>query len=560
MKLKKLITIGLTAVMAVSAMSTGALAIDNADEVVYTYADENNNDVNITQAELDAEHWDKDALGNVLPFIYADFPMIISDFVNDYSDLRLDLTYLRKISDADNASLIIKNLSDDIDIYSADITTNSFSSPNLEMNKTYRLIISETFDGVTKEYNKVITTSDEEAKMPDYVKNADTDDETIILVGDVDNLRASVVISEDGEAEINTDMPRYEKVKACELSEYIDNLPSDKLYRIYTRDKANNKYFGFISTRGDIDGIFMPSITVYTWEDFNSPAPYTEISSFTPEEIRDGATTPMTQYRDYGFGFSSSRRKFEVFKFTIPEQHDSNDIYEINIHANKNVSIEIWTKQKKNNILAFQNKDFERSGFLGYTTQMFFRSPSSHQEEYLEMGDEYYVVVYFEGTFSNAEGSISIQCKDDTDDVTGSAYEAFEQWKKGNHQEYQTYTPFITTNDNDADVFFLNCGTSSKNNFVKVQNVPAKESSKYNNNYTQQGKYIELAHTASNFTMLRTSTAPDDIMTLEPTQKRVTFSTVSKTDYMKFVYIYNAPIGKKVINDIYLLLQYSKDI
>ena len=59
MKLKKFITLGLAAVMATSAIGINAIAADSDNEIVYSYADENNNIINITQSDLDAEHWNE---------------------------------------------------------------------------------------------------------------------------------------------------------------------------------------------------------------------------------------------------------------------------------------------------------------------------------------------------------------------------------------------------------------------------------------------------------------------------------------------------------------------
>lgn len=67
MKLKKFITLGLAAVMATSAIGINAIAADSDNEIVYSYADENNNIINITQSDLDAEHWNKEALGDTAP-------------------------------------------------------------------------------------------------------------------------------------------------------------------------------------------------------------------------------------------------------------------------------------------------------------------------------------------------------------------------------------------------------------------------------------------------------------------------------------------------------------
>lgn len=431
------------------------------------------------------------------------------------------------------------------------------------MNKTYKLTLSETFDGVTNEYYKVVLTSVEEAKMPEYVKNADANDETIILVGDVDNLRASTSINEDGDIEIDTDMPRYTQVKACEFSSYVNNLPSNKLYRLYTRDSSDNRYFGFISTRGDINGIFMPSITTCTWERFNAPAANSSVSAFTAEQILNGATTPIQTYRDYEFMFSPAEdRDYEVFKFVVPEEHDSNNVYDIRVYANDNVTLELWTQH--NGVMKYRSSEDDRNGFIGIDTTLTFYI-GNNQYETLDGGDTLYMVVHFAYPINLGEGFISLQCEDDTDDVTGSAYEAYTQWENGNYTQYTSYTPFYITNDRDADVFFLNCGTSSVKNYVRLKSIHQEDKELYDNKYTARKKLVELAYTPANATVFRTYTSPEDIMELPNGGELLSITTTSTTTNKKFVYIYNAaydstdPVDKKdVKNDIYLLKRYNK--
>lgn len=60
MKFKKIISAILAATMVTACTYSAVLAEDS--NIVYTYVDENGQTVNITQAELDAEHWNVDAL------------------------------------------------------------------------------------------------------------------------------------------------------------------------------------------------------------------------------------------------------------------------------------------------------------------------------------------------------------------------------------------------------------------------------------------------------------------------------------------------------------------
>ena len=143
MKLKKIITLGLAAVMATSAIGINAIAADSDNEIVYSYADENNNIINITQSDLDAEHWNKEALGDTAPAIYENFPMKMTGYTNDFSELSLDIVYMKKLEDMDKVSLTITDLNDGNIVYNSLLTEESFYSPVLDEKGQYDVELTE---------------------------------------------------------------------------------------------------------------------------------------------------------------------------------------------------------------------------------------------------------------------------------------------------------------------------------------------------------------------------------------------------------------------------------
>ena len=143
MKLKKFITLGLAAVMATSAIGINAIAADSDNEIVYSYADENNNIINITQSDLDAEHWNKEALGDTAPAIYENFPMKMTGYTNDFSELSLDIVYMKKLEDMDKVSLTITDLNDGNIVYNSLLTEESFYSPVLDEKGQYDVELTE---------------------------------------------------------------------------------------------------------------------------------------------------------------------------------------------------------------------------------------------------------------------------------------------------------------------------------------------------------------------------------------------------------------------------------
>ena len=88
--------------------------IAEEDMVVYTYQNEQGETVNVTQSEIDAGHWNVDALGDTLPMVYEDFPVDVNSVVNDFAELKLRLQYLKNLDKEDefsNLTYVLDNLS-----------------------------------------------------------------------------------------------------------------------------------------------------------------------------------------------------------------------------------------------------------------------------------------------------------------------------------------------------------------------------------------------------------------------------------------------------------------
>lgn len=68
-------------------------------------------------------------------------------------------------------------------------------------------------------------------------------------------------------------------------------------------------------------------------------------------------------------------------------------------------------------------------------------------------------------------------------------------------------------------------------------------------------------YTPANATAFRTSTSPDDIMTLDADADfgtaTISFSSTSTTVNKRFIYIYNVDGSSNPSNDIYLLKRYN---
>ena len=189
MTYKKSLVALLAGIMSISAISISAVAETDSEQ--YTYVDTNGTDQVITQSELDSDHWDKAKLGSELPIVYETFPASIVHRINEFSECTVDIQYMK--SDVDYAELNVVDLSSGSVIFNADISDETVETPVLPIDGEYRFTITESIDNVETEYNKYVKVITESVNMPDYVTDRSTSDDTIVLVGSVDDLKASEI-------------------------------------------------------------------------------------------------------------------------------------------------------------------------------------------------------------------------------------------------------------------------------------------------------------------------------------------------------------------------------
>lgn len=189
----KLISASLSAILALSALPVMA---DATDDTVYSYTDENGQLVEITQADLDEGHWNKEALGDTAPAIYEEFPMKMTGFANDFGELSLDLEYLKKLSDMDNVHFKIKDLNTDSLIYDEDLNKASFYSPQIEVGGQYEVTLSETVDNTTSNYVKVVFAEKSTETLPECILNPSEDDTETVLIADIDSLQNGISMAD----------------------------------------------------------------------------------------------------------------------------------------------------------------------------------------------------------------------------------------------------------------------------------------------------------------------------------------------------------------------------
>ncbi len=327
--------------MATSAIGINAIAADSDNEIFYSYADENNNIINITQSDLDAEHWNKEALGDTAPAIYENFPMNMTGYSNDVAELYLDFEYMKNLKDMDSVHLEITKLSDDSLIYNEDLQQESFYSPQIFAGESYKVTLTETVDGNSKSYSKGVIANESEIDMPEYVTNPDTDDESIIMVGDIEDLKSGK-ISTGNSISVDTNVAQYAHIKANEFKEYYSNLPSNKVYRIYTISNGD-VYSGYMSTEDDIK-FYDLTIDSCDWDSFYSPT-LLSIPSYTTTDIKNNAVDARYTKYCYKLSETSNNSKCKIFKVAMPDSflNEKNPpVFRVVVKGQSKVTAKIW--------------------------------------------------------------------------------------------------------------------------------------------------------------------------------------------------------------------------
>lgn len=450
--------------MATSAIGINAIAADSDNEIVYSYADENNNIINITQSDLDAEHWNKEALGDTAPAIYENFPMNMTGYSNDVAELYLDFEYMKNLKDMDSVHLEITKLSDDSLIYNEDLQQESFYSPQIFAGESYKVTLTETVDGNSKSYSKGVTANESEIDMPEYVTNPDTDDESIIMVGYIEDLKSGK-ISTGNSISVDTNVAQYAHIKANEFKEYYSNLPSNKVYRIYTISNGD-VYSGYMSTEDDIK-FYDLTIDSCDWDSFYSPT-LLSIPSYTTTDIKNNAVD--ARYTEYCYKLSetSNNSKCKIFKVAMPDSflNEKNPpVFRVVVKGQSKVTAKIWYSADNGTLNSVVSRTSNNNtNTISYPLESLYNAKKSIY---------FYVMVYLTDEVS---GYVSVSFEDVSgygDDVTGSAYEAYNG---ASSYTSMPNTEFTMTDSWDVDTFYIDYpGTKNCTYKIELRNRSLKE-------------------------------------------------------------------------------------
>ena len=269
------------------------------DEVVYQVMDGKTGEmIDTYQSDIDAGHWNVDALGQDAPMAYDELPMRIASSVNDYAELTVTFEYLKLLQGEDTATITVTDRATGEEYYLADLSeSNIVELADLPIGNVYTITLEETFDGATETYTRVMTTQNRRAEMPlnvslNPIGETEGTQATALEVVEMNKEDVEPLLDEDGnETDITILHERKSEIIAPEnLPEYYNTLPSDKLYKVFagSGSELGRTFSGFISTYpgGRDYDVFKPSFVLEKEEDYDNKAmPFAMTRAGVPQPI-----------------------------------------------------------------------------------------------------------------------------------------------------------------------------------------------------------------------------------------------------------------------------------
>lgn len=462
--LKKLVGVSL-AVCMLGTNFVFANAAEAEDQVVYSVQDIAANDgsvINTTMSDIENEHWNMNALGDVSPEVYKDFPMKIDSHVGNYADMSLDFLYLKTISANDSVTFTVVDENGQSVLDSAFETDQYYlNMADVPMNKTYTLTIDESIDGVEKTYTAYIDTFYTQADFPSNVMvnglpASDSPAQATWLAVTERNKDMEIVDNSDPNVEeillLDTPEPLYFYDE--HINEFYDQLESNKLYNIFTRatsDGVEQEYSGFISKQPEYAGL---GIFVPTYHFRMSAAP-----SIRPLAAESGLTGLQVKTQSIMYGSYTPGGAGDVY-ITLP--NDGKDYYIIAFRTpetgeyiaetlgNTKTKFEYWSSK-------------DPAGIPEYVETVNIRGENTNARKVTSiMGDQvrYFVI----STYDWDAGSTIFRIKyNDYNDTDNSVYAAYDE---GRYLEHDNTETDKVNYEYDIDAYMLDNSISGYHRIV----------------------------------------------------------------------------------------------
>ncbi len=429
--------------------------VNTDNEVVYQLQDLNANDgstIDTTQADIEEGHWNVDALGDVSPEIYKNFPMQVNSDYDNMARLNMSFTYFKVVDDGDSADFIMTDRSSGEVYYSQELTTdsNTIYLEDVPINHVYNLTITENFDGETADYGAVIETIYDTANMPGNVyigESANINNtimaESVNVAKAVDNDR--FISDENGNITIISEVDENNiiSISVDKLQSYYDNINDNDIYCIQTdatSELLTEHYIGFFSKSPELSGmgIFVPKHKFYYADEYSEISTIANpIIPLTGKEVYDEAGE-YEYLQDGTFAFTRFS-DYIVIKHVFP-QYGS---FVIETVGNPTIDCDVWTANSPTSTPTYSYS------LLGY--------PNISEETTVTAGVVLYWVIQFNDVMEG-NSIFRIRSTDFPSDRSNSIYDLEQNNNRTiSDRIYNEYIEYA----GDVDIYYAN--TASEN-------------------------------------------------------------------------------------------------
>lgn len=486
------------------------------------------------------------------PLMYENFPVKISSETDYYSRMNIEVTYLKDLSRFDSVRVDITDFYSDENISSNELSdTYKVILTNAELDRYFKITVTESKDGNNREYVRVIKTFANRADVPNNV--------SVKSVDKFDGIAASeleiVELNEADEEIINNDGKEYEFLNTRnsytilpeEFPNFYNSLPENKLYKVFAFTDggvADADYKGFISTfpGGRERDVYVPAYMTYTVDelthtvrraaehDYSNSGRCIKDQKFSVSQIKEqGEKNIYDIMDDRTIRISAdddSDRPCLIFSFNVLYTMD----YHVDVYgADDCVNIETWTSEYKDGEL--------QEPYYLETRYALNRAAYTFQALPCKM----YYAVYFtdkEKMKSFVGGTASLRITAMQYSNEGNNYFTDMVGNKNLLMENNVVISDCIDYVGDVDLYYLDNTNESGKFWFSVENAPSTAGASSRSDYALTVKLCKVWESSNG---VKTRYLRSELVekTVDPGRKK-TFIFNLEPDYDYFVYIYSS--------------------
>ncbi|HBL82416.1 MAG TPA: hypothetical protein DD391_07455 [Clostridiales bacterium] len=282
--------------------------------------------------------WDNTAVVSDAEHLFEEFPVQVDKIIDNAANMSISFHYLKTLPAGSEASVSVTDFSSGAEVFSSVFSaSNHLVWENVEIDKTYGVVITEMAGGAASSYAAMLKTFNIAADFPvnftlgDFPVYSEYNASPSKIM-----LREAGLVVECNHAETEECVPACspsfytQHIPQSQFNTFYETLPANKLYQIQTNavvEGVQRNFNGFISTfeNGEYLGVFTRSYGLYPMEMSELEARLTsgDVSSESDIQMAVSATdfenAVPYQYYENMYGSLSSSMPEVMIKWVVPE-------------------------------------------------------------------------------------------------------------------------------------------------------------------------------------------------------------------------------------------------